>query len=85
MFTGTKGNYGPKDFQLKSIFLVEIMDLKFPIDDNTAKWGFPMVSICWYCVPPLQETTIHLFLIGQLENYILRVYTRAAGILGHFI
>ncbi|XP_059290876.1 uncharacterized protein LOC132044416 [Lycium ferocissimum] len=61
-----------------SFFLWRLWKFKLPTDDILQRMRIPIVSRCYCCVNPQQETIQHLFLTGSFASEVWKVFKNAA-------
>ncbi|XP_055814563.1 uncharacterized protein LOC129884258 [Solanum dulcamara] len=63
-----------------SFFMWRCWKYKIPTDDVLKKMNFILVSKCWCCINPREETIHHIFLTSETAKRTWSFFCKAAGI-----
>ncbi|XP_019234078.1 PREDICTED: uncharacterized protein LOC109214596 [Nicotiana attenuata] len=63
-----------------SFFLWRVWKGKVPIDNLWRRGGYVVVSKCWCCLPPQEDSYQHLFLTSDTATKVWRNFTQATGL-----
>lgn len=58
---------------------------KIPTDDLWKRNSYMVVSKCWCCVQPKEDSFQHLFLSSPTENRVWSTFAQAAGIIDNLV
>ncbi|XP_019256398.1 PREDICTED: uncharacterized protein LOC109234797 [Nicotiana attenuata] len=68
-----------------SFFFWRVWKGKFPTDDIWRGGGYMVVSKCWCCLPPKENSFQHLFLTSDTAKKVWSTFSQAAGLVVNMV
>nr|XP_009766248.1 PREDICTED: uncharacterized protein LOC104217646 [Nicotiana sylvestris] len=68
-----------------SFFLWKVWRGKVPIDDIWRRGGYMVVSKCWCCIPPHEDSFQHLFLTSETGTKVWKAFLQATGLMNNMV